>query len=134
MLVVIAACGGEEGAGTTTSSALPTTSTTEAVTTTERATTTTVATTSSTGQEIDVRFEGGNVDGPERLSFTVGDTVSIWLISDTDEEVHVHGYDITFPVAAGVPLEIAFTADVPGIFEVELEESTTPLFELEVAP
>jgi hypothetical protein len=60
--------------------------------------------------------------------------VSVWVLSDIDDEIHVHGYDLYFEAMAGVPVEVALTADVPGIFEVELESSHIPLFELEVTP
>jgi hypothetical protein len=140
LVVVLAGCtGGSEvtttsSEGTTDRTAVASTTTAPDATTTEVVTTTPEASTTTTGQEIDVRYEGGQVDGPDRFTVIVGEEASIWLLSDVDEEVHVHGYDLTFPVAAGAPVEITFVANVPGIFEVELEESATPLFELEVTP
>ena len=74
------------------------------------------------------------IAGPSTVSVAVGDRVSVWVLSDVDAEIHVHGYDVFFEAAAGVPTEVALTADVPGIFEVELEETHTPLFALEVTP
>ncbi len=137
LAAVLTGCG-DGGADATTTTAPPpssTTSTTLATTTTtSAATTTTVAATTTTSQEIDVFFEGGQVVGPEVFSFEVGDEASIWFLSDTDEEVHVHGYDVSFAAKAGTPLEITLTVDVPGIFEVELESTHTLLFELEVTP
>ena len=85
-------------------------------------------------QTIDVSIESGEVVGPTTFSFTVGDAVSIWVLSDVDAEIHVHGYDLFFEATAGVPIEIALTVDVPGIWEVELEETHVPLFVLEVTP
>ncbi len=46
--------------------------------------------------------------------------------------VHVHGYDVTEDLKAGKRATIDLTADIPGVFEVELEQSHTPLFELTV--
>ncbi|MBA2425880.1 MAG: hypothetical protein H0V60_02235 [Actinobacteria bacterium] len=43
---------------------------------------------------------------------------------------HVHGYDVTEDLKAGKRATIDLTADIPGVFEVELEQSHTPLFEL----
>jgi hypothetical protein len=132
--LLIGACGGGEAA-TTTTVATTTTSTLATTTTTAPATTTsTLAQTTTTGQEIDVFVEAGQVVGPTTFSFAVGDHVSIWVLSDVDAEIHVHGYDLFFAAKAGVPIEIALTADVPGIFEVELEGTHTPLFLLEVTP
>jgi hypothetical protein len=81
-----------------------------------------------------VTVSAGEVAGPERFSFAIGDEVSISLLADTSDEIHVHGYDVYFETQAGTPIEVAFIADVPGIFEVELESSHLPLFELEVTP
>jgi hypothetical protein len=102
------------------------------MTTTTPLPTTTVAVTTTTTQQIDVIFEGGVVTGPGRVTAAVGDHVSVWALSDVDAEIHVHGYDLFFPAPAGVPVEITLAADVPGIFEVEVEGSHTLLFELEV--
>ena len=107
---------------------------TTTTTNTIAATTSTHGETTTTGREIDVIVEAGEVTGPGRFTFTVGDPVSIWVLSDVDAEIHVHGYDLLFEATAGVPVEIALTADVPGIWEVELEETHIPLFALEVTP
>jgi hypothetical protein len=81
---------------------------------------------------VDVTIEGGVVTGPGRISAAVGDLVSVWVLSDVDAEIHVHGYDLFFDATAGVPVEVSLVADVPGIFEVEVEGSHTLLFDLEV--
>ena len=136
VLLFASACGGGTDATTTTPSTVPTTPTTVPTTTTTTiaATTSTVGETTTTGQEIDVIVDAGEVSGPGRFTFTVGDPVSIWMLSDVDAEIHVHGYDLFFEAMAGVPIEIALTVDVPGIWEVELEETHVPLFVLEVTP
>lgn len=139
MVVAIAACSGGAGVATTASSTSTTpivTSTVAPVTsaTSPAPTTTAIASTTSTTQAIDVTVSAGEVVGPDRFGFDLGDQVSVWVLSDVDDEIHVHGYDRFFEVLAGVPIEIALTADVPGIFEVELESSHLPLFELEVTP
>ncbi len=137
IVLLVVACGGDDAATTTSAiiSTVPTTTTQPTTTTTSAPTTTTaVATTTTAGQEIDVTVEAGVVVGPGRFTFTVGDPVSIWVLSDVDAEIHVHGYDLFFEATVGVPIEIALTADVPGIFEVELEQTHVPLFALEVTP
>jgi hypothetical protein len=135
-LIVVVACGGADAATTTTPSTIPSTTTTVSTTTTTNtvATTSTLGETTTTGPEIDVLFESGEVTGLGTVSVAVGDQVSVWVLSDVDTEIHVHSYDLSFEAKAGTPIEIAFPADVPGIFEVELEETHTPLFELEVTP
>jgi hypothetical protein len=137
-VLMVTACSGETVTTGTTSAPAATlpivTSTTETVTSTTGATTTTSVATTTAAASVDVTTSAGEVAGPERFSFAVGDEVSIWVLADTSDEIHVHGYDVYFEVQPGNPVEVAFTADVPGIFEVELESSHVPLFELEVTP
>ena len=64
----------------------------------------------------------------------MGEVVEIRVVADVADEIHVHGYDLTFPTEPGVPTVVTFTADAQGIFDVELEEAEIPLFELVVAP
>ena len=102
--------------------------------TTSPSTSTTAGVTTTTLPEIDVFVEGGQVIGPDRFDYPLGDEVSIWLLTDVADEVHVHGYDLFFLAKPGVPVEIILTADIPGIFEVELESDHLLLFELQVTP
>ena len=68
------------------------------------------------------------------LSFDEGDTIRFRVRSDTAEEIHVHGYDITKEVAAGKTATVSFEASITGIFEVEFHGSGTPIAELKVEP
>jgi hypothetical protein len=67
-----------------------------------------------------------------RLVVGVGETVSIRVTSLRADEVHLHGYDIATPVRADLPAVIEFTADIPGVFELELEELGAELATLQV--
>jgi len=49
----------------------------------------------------------------------LGDNVILRLTSDSDEDYHVHGYDLEQKVAAGVEAQFEFKADMAGDFEVE---------------
>ena len=64
-----------------------------------------------------------NVDDPAQLGqifpVALGQTVILRLVSDTDQEYHVHGVDLEKQVAAGVEATFEFTADTPGDMEVE---------------
>ena len=80
-----------------------------------------------------VTVRGGSVvEGGSRQRATVNQPVTIRVTSDVAEEVHVHGYDKKFPVAAGQRGEVTFVANIPGVFEVEFERSHKLLFTLEV--
>ena len=73
--------------------------------------------------------------GRERtLSFDQGDTVRFRVRHGEAEEVHIHGYDIKKELAANETANVSFEASIPGIFEVELEHSGTPLGRLKVEP
>ena len=88
------------------------------------------------GSEIDVGTwgrTGNNVEtASRRIRVDLGQKVRVRVEADHAEEVHVHGYDLKGDVAPGQPAVIDFTADVPGVFEVELEESSLKLLELQV--
>lgn len=83
---------------------------------------------------VTISYSDGQVTSSagDRLQVAIGETVRLEVASDTAEEVHVHGYDLSADVAPGQAASLAFTADIPGIFEVELEKSHTPLLSLEV--
>lgn len=140
VMAALSACGGDATA-TTTTSPMPEPSTTSLTSTTggvDSTTTPTPApeTTTSTGAAqdvVEVTVESGEVvGGPQRIRVDLGSTVRAVVVSDAVDQIHVHGYDLFFEVAPGSQTEIVFTADVPGIFEVELEDSHLVLMELEV--
>jgi nitrogenase subunit NifH len=85
------------------------------------------------GTVIEVTVAGGQVKGGGRTSVPLGDAVTIRVTSDVTDHVHLHGYDVLADVAAGGTAELVFTADIPGVFEVELEDAGLALLELEIS-
>lgn len=71
---------------------------------------------------------------PQTIKVTKGETVRFSARSERDDEVHVHGYDITREAPAGRTVSLSFTADIEGIFEIELEEAGEKIGDLEVRP
>ena len=67
-----------------------------------------------------------------RVPVSLGDQVTITVTSDVADEIHLHGYDLSAPVAPGGPGTLTFQATIPGVFEVELEQLGTLLFTLQV--
>jgi hypothetical protein len=128
---LVAGCGGEDGGGQAAStSGSATSSPTSTAGPTSRATTTTAG---FAGALIQARVTGGKVETAERrVSVKRGERVRIQVESDQGDEVHVHGYDLTRPVGPGKPATIEFAADLPGVYEVELEAAKRKLLELEV--
>jgi hypothetical protein len=74
------------------------------------------------------------VGGIEELEYSAGDEVRFRVSSDAAEEIHVHGYDIAKEVPAGGTVEIAFPAELEGIYEVELEQLGVQIAELQINP
>ena len=78
--------------------------------------------------------QGRLVSGPAVLSVTVGDDVTIGVVADAAEELHLHGYDRKINLAAGVRAELQFTADRSGRFPFELEHAKKQIGVVEVHP
>ncbi len=85
------------------------------------------------GTVIEVGVEGGTVEGGGRTPVSLGDTVTIRVTSDVDDHIHLHGYDVMVDVTAGGTADLTFEATIPGVFEVELEDSRVLLLELEIS-
>jgi len=85
--------------------------------------------------QVDVVVVGGEPQGGiVRESVDRDSEVVVTVTSDVADEVHVHGYDLMADVAPGAPATIRFTADAPGRFEIELENTGVQIAELEVRP
>lgn len=88
---------------------------------------------SDADQVLSITVSGGAVSGDSgRQDIALGSTVAILVASDVAEEVHLHGYDVLVEAPEGGTAELVFTADIPGLFEVELEQSGELLVELAV--
>ena len=81
---------------------------------------------------IDVTVTGGKTMNPPDLSAHQNDTVTINVTSDTDGEVHLHGYDIIVNAKAGKTVSQTFKADKTGGFPIEWESTSTELGKLTV--
>jgi hypothetical protein len=69
------------------------------------------------------RFEvarGKVVSGPRTVEVPVGTRVIIEAVTDAADELHVHGYDKEVALRPNRSGRVEFTADVAGVFEVEL--------------
>jgi hypothetical protein len=86
------------------------------------------------GVVIEATVAKGKVEvSKDRFEVPLNSPVRIRVTIDTAEPVHLHGYDIEVDATPGAPAEISFVADAPGVFEVELEDSGTLLFEIAVS-
>ena len=84
-------------------------------------------------QLITVAYAGGVISPPEsKVPVTLGSKVQIKVTSDVAEIVHNHFNNQEQDVAAGGTVTFDFTADKPGVYEVELHKSDKLLLELQV--
>lgn len=81
---------------------------------------------------INVTVTGGSKMSPSTLSAHHNDNVTINVTSDTDGEVHLHGYDIHFETKAGQVVSHTFNATNTGDFPIEWEVTSTSLGHLVV--
>lgn len=129
-VLALAGCGGSNDTTDGTDTTPPPTETAQAVTTTK---TTPAPTPTPTPQTITIRVVGGQPQGGiARPKVKKGANVVLVVQSDTADEVHLHGYNVSREVAAGGTARIPFVAKIPGRFEVELEKSGVLLAELTV--
>jgi hypothetical protein len=78
--------------------------------------------------------DGQPQGGIKTVSFRKGDQVRLKIVSDTADEIHVHGYDLKKDVSKGGTVTFAFPASIEGRFEIELENAGTQIATLEVTP
>jgi hypothetical protein len=87
------------------------------------------------GGPATVRVVHAKPDGGVRtFTFHQGDRIHLRVVSDTADEIHVHGYDLMKDVPAGGTVQFDFPASIEGRFDVELESRSTQLATLEVQP
>ena len=86
------------------------------------------------GQDVtfNVTVTGGKTMSPSDLPAHQNDTVTINVISDTDGELHLHGYDMVFTAKKAQTVSQTFKADKTGNFEIEWESTSTKLGRLAV--
>lgn len=79
---------------------------------------------------VDAKPQGG----VKKLEFDKGDQIRFKVVSDTADEIHVHGYDLMKDVAKGGSASFSFKGSIDGRFVVELEDHGEQIAELDVAP
>jgi hypothetical protein len=77
---------------------------------------------------------GEPAGGVAELTFEKGEAIRFIVRSDSADEVHLHGYDVSEGVEAGGKAEFDVPAEIEGVFDVELEVTHTPIAEITVEP
>jgi FtsP/CotA-like multicopper oxidase with cupredoxin domain len=78
--------------------------------------------------------QGRRAQGPAVISVREGDDVTIRVVADGTDELHLHGYDRKVTLAAGVRADLSFRADRSGRFPYELEHAKKQIGVVEVHP
>jgi hypothetical protein len=79
---------------------------------------------------VDAKPQGGI----KKLNFDKGDQIRFKVVSDTADEIHVHGYDLMKDVPKNGSVTFSFKGSIDGRFVVELEGHGEQIAELDVQP
>lgn len=80
---------------------------------------------------LEVR-DGEVVGGVQQVEVTRGDNLELVVTADQAETLHIHGYDITRALQEGIETSVTLHANIPGVFEIELEDGGLLLMYLTV--
>ena len=78
--------------------------------------------------------DGKSVEGVEEFRYRQGSRIVFTVESDTADEVHLHGSDVSKDVEAGGSVRFDVPAKTDGRFEVELEHAEEQIATVEVVP
>ena len=78
-------------------------------------------------------MEGKDVSpAPRTVDLAVGETLTLVVTSDHDDELHVHGFEVEGALVAGKPTSVTLTGKEPGVYEVETHEPPLRLLKIAV--
>jgi hypothetical protein len=78
--------------------------------------------------------DGQPVGGVAEIEVAKGEEIVFEVSSDIDDEIHMHGYDVTEDVAAGRSVTFKVPATIEGVFEVESHHGAAQIAEVTVTP
>lgn len=88
------------------------------------------------GVTVEIEFANGEVvPRDDKIDVKVGEPVTLHVVSDVAEEIHVHSDpEHSYEVAAGDDKTFTFTIDTPGQVAVEAHELDVTIVELVARP
>jgi len=84
-----------------------------------------------TAGDVSVLVNGELVEG--RVAVDLGSELRIEVTADVVDEVHAHGYDVTATVDPAEAAILEMSVNIPGVFDIELEDAHLLLLQLEVS-
>jgi plastocyanin len=82
-----------------------------------------------------IQVKGGRVvGGLATIKAKQGDTVRFQVSTDKPHEIHLHGYNVAKNATTTKPASFQLKATETGIFEIEIEDTSTQIAELRVEP
>lgn len=82
---------------------------------------------------LTAELSDGGVTVPEEApEVSRGTEVTLQVTSDGPAEVHVHGFDEYIRLDSAGTGEVTFTADIPGVFEIETHDTGLLIYRLAV--
>jgi plastocyanin len=69
---------------------------------------------------------------PSTVDLAVGESLTLTVTSDHDDELHVHGFEVEKELSAGEPLSVTLTGKAPGVYEVETHHPELRLLKIAV--
>lgn len=142
VVIALTSGGGDDGDDSTESTAAQTTTaqTTEQDTTAADDTATAEPTETTPPEPAEpevtvINVKGGEpVDGVAKITVKKGDKIAITVVADQADHAHLHGYDIEKDVGPGQKARFRETADLEGVYELELHDSGAQLARITVEP
>jgi plastocyanin len=102
-------------------------------TTGAQASTSPAASTPAAGKRIEITVKGKQVTpAPTTVDIAVGETLTVAVTSDHDDQLHAHGFEVEKDVRAGQRLEITVKGAQTGVFEFELHHPALRLLQVAV--
>ena len=83
----------------------------------------TTAPTTSAGRTLEITITGKKVTpAPQTIDLRVGESITLVVTADHDDEIHAHGFEVEGRLRAGTPSRVTVTGRRPGLYEVETHE------------
>lgn len=78
--------------------------------------------------------DGRPIGGPLEIRVKNGERIRFRVSSDSQDQVHVHGFNLEKAVVPGKSIRFSFSANIEGAFEVEMHGSGAIVAEIQVRP